>query len=371
MGPAGRQFGALLWKNWLCRVRQPVLSLAEFFWPCILFMILTVLRFQEPPRHRDNCFLQARDLPSRGVLPFMQALLCNTGSTCRNVSSPAPSEGPRSSSRFGATAGRREKVNDLAFLEEMQDLAEGIYEILDRAKILRELWAGGSKDADSSHGSSLIAMDLNKTEEVILRLEKLHQQPHIWDFLRLLPRLQANDVCAEDYIRGGVHLLHAASTSLATLEDLDWLPLNHTFSTVSENVLNVTIWMLTFLQEHGVATTEAGDSPSLQKLLWGPRMAQADLKPRFGFDEAHAEQILNYSAELQEVGTRDASRAVGCSPGGAWVLGRWRQVPAGVPRGLEALGRRQGAGALHAVPLVLGDSVAAAGPGGNHSAPNT
>uniref|UniRef100_A0A8C0MP50 ABC transporter domain-containing protein n=1 Tax=Canis lupus familiaris TaxID=9615 RepID=A0A8C0MP50_CANLF len=273
-------------------------------------MILTVLRFQEPPRHRDNCFLQARDLPSRGVLPFMQALLCNTGSTCRNVSSPA-------SSRFGATAGRREKVNDLAFLEEMQDLAEGIYEILDRAKILRELWAGGSKDADSSHGSSLI-MDLNKTEEVILRLEKLHQQPHIWDFLRLLPRLQANDVCAEDYIRGGVHLLHAASTSLATLEDLDWLPLNHTFSTVSENVLNVTIWMLTFLQEHGVATTGMY-SPSLQKLLWGPRMAQADLKPRFGFDEAHAEQILNYSAELQEVGTRDASRAVGCSPGGAWV----------------------------------------------------
>uniref|UniRef100_A0A8C0SPQ1 ABC transporter domain-containing protein n=1 Tax=Canis lupus familiaris TaxID=9615 RepID=A0A8C0SPQ1_CANLF len=262
-------------------------------------MILTVLRFQEPPRHRDNCFLQARDLPSRGVLPFMQALLCNTGSTCRNVSSPA-------SSRFGATAGRREKVNDLAFLEEMQDLAEGIYEILDRAKILRELWAGGSKDADSSHGSSLIAMDLNKTEEVILRLEKLHQQPHIWDFLRLLPRLQANDVCAEDYIRGGVHL------SLATLEDLDWLPLNHTFSTVSENVLNVTIWMLTFLQEHGVATTGMY-SPSLQKLLWGPRMAQADLKPRFGFDEAHAEQILNYSAELQEVGTRDASPALlGC-----------------------------------------------------------
>ncbi|CAD7687011.1 unnamed protein product [Nyctereutes procyonoides] len=95
MGPVGRQFGALLWKNWLCRVRQPVLSLAEFFWPCILFMILTVLRFQEPPRHRDNCFLQARDLPSRGVLPFMQALLCNTGSTCRNVSSTAPAEGPR------------------------------------------------------------------------------------------------------------------------------------------------------------------------------------------------------------------------------------------------------------------------------------
>lgn len=42
------------------------------------------------------------------------------------------------------------------------------------------------------------------------------------------------------------------SSSLATLEELDWLPLNHTFSTVSEIVLNVTISMLTFLQEHGV-----------------------------------------------------------------------------------------------------------------------
>nr|BAC29471.1 unnamed protein product [Mus musculus] len=86
MGHAGRQFQALLWKNWICRLRHPVLSLAEFFWPCILFMILTVLRFQEPPRHRENCYLQARDLPSRGVLPFVQGLLCNTGSSCRNIS---------------------------------------------------------------------------------------------------------------------------------------------------------------------------------------------------------------------------------------------------------------------------------------------
>lgn len=31
-------------------------------------------------------FLQARDLPSRGVLPFVQGLLCNTGSSCRNIS---------------------------------------------------------------------------------------------------------------------------------------------------------------------------------------------------------------------------------------------------------------------------------------------
>lgn len=43
-------------------------------------------------------------------------------------------------------------------------------------------------------------------------------------------------------------------SSLATLEDLDWLPLDHRFSTISEIALNVTISMLTFLQERGVAT---------------------------------------------------------------------------------------------------------------------
>ncbi|XP_006901682.1 PREDICTED: ATP-binding cassette sub-family A member 13 [Elephantulus edwardii] len=89
---SGHQFQVLLWKNWLCRLRHPVLSLAEFLWPCILFMILIVLRFQEPPRHRDTCFLQARDLPNQGIFPFVQSLLCNTGSQCRNVSYDQPPE---------------------------------------------------------------------------------------------------------------------------------------------------------------------------------------------------------------------------------------------------------------------------------------
>lgn len=53
-------------------------------------------------------------------------------------------------------------------------------------------------------------MDLNKTEEVISKLEKLHQQPHIWNFLLLLPRLYANDIRVGDRIRGGTQLLQAA-----------------------------------------------------------------------------------------------------------------------------------------------------------------
>ena len=53
-------------------------------------------------------------------------------------------------------------------------------------------------------------MDLNKTEEVISKLEKLHQQPHIWNFLRLLPRLYAHDTGVTDRIHTGIRLLQAA-----------------------------------------------------------------------------------------------------------------------------------------------------------------
>ncbi|XP_008591307.1 PREDICTED: ATP-binding cassette sub-family A member 13-like [Galeopterus variegatus] len=114
MGHARRQFQALLWKNWLCRLRHPVLSLAEFFWPCILFMILTILRFQEPPRHRDSCYLQPRDLPSQGVLPFVQGLLCNTGSRCRNFSFAESMEHHFGLSRSQSAADHK-KVNNLTF----------------------------------------------------------------------------------------------------------------------------------------------------------------------------------------------------------------------------------------------------------------
>uniref|UniRef100_A0A667GF24 ABC transporter domain-containing protein n=1 Tax=Lynx canadensis TaxID=61383 RepID=A0A667GF24_LYNCA len=404
MGPAGRQFGALIWKNWLCRLRHPVLSLAEFFWPCILFMILTVLRFQEPPRHRDNCFLQPRDLPSRGVFPFVQGLLCNTGSTCRNQSYE------------GATEHHSRHSVPLIFTP---------FKLLTQRTDFQILSVPNSDIPGTSlYGKLLVLfscqMDLNKTEEVISKLEKLHQQPHIWNFLRLLPRLYAHDTGVADRIRTGIRLLQAALNSLATLEDLDWLPLDHRFSTVSEIALNVTLSMLTFLQERGAATP--GYTLSLKNLVWDPQKVQADLKSRFGFDDLHAEQILNYSAELQEIPTDGTLERMVCSvlsrtsedeagqeghPGDchprwsaatdylvhavSWlqvykqVFDQWQKgsllqkVLEGAARSLEALGDRfveeteprKVLEALHTLLLILSDGLAADDPSGDHSSPKT
>nr|XP_020755556.1 LOW QUALITY PROTEIN: ATP-binding cassette sub-family A member 13 [Odocoileus virginianus texanus] len=397
-----------------------VLSLAEFFWPCILFMILTVLRFQEPPRHRDNCYLQPRDLPSRGVFPFVQGLLCNTGSRCRNTSYEGAMEQHFRSPRLPAAAAPHQKVDDLAFLKEIQDLAQEVYEVMDKARNLQKLsfWVERSKTPDSPYGSSFLTMDLNKTEDVIGKLESLLQQPHLWDFLLLLPRLYANNFHIADAVLGGGHLLHAVLSSLSALEDLDWLPLNHTFSRVSEMVLKVAISTLAFLRESGALATESGYSLSVKELMWDPQKVQADLKSRFGFDDLHAERVLNYSADLQEIPTDSSLEQMLCSalsgssededdgegrPGDCdprWsaakdylvhavsrlhlcrqVFDRWwkgslfQQVLAGIGRGLEALRTQPGEGsqpckvarALQAALLLLSGSVAADGPEGSHT----
>lgn len=49
-----------------------------------------------------------------------------------------------SSSRFRATAAHH-KIHDLVFLQEMQDLADGVREMMDKATSLKQLWAERAK----------------------------------------------------------------------------------------------------------------------------------------------------------------------------------------------------------------------------------
>ncbi|XP_010623196.1 ATP-binding cassette sub-family A member 13 [Fukomys damarensis] len=419
MGPAGCQFRALVWKNGLCRLRHPVLSLAEFFWPCILFMILMVLRFQEPPRHRDSCFLQPRDLPSRGVLPFVQGLLCNTGSTCRNFSFEGYMDHHFRMLRFRSAAADAE-VTSLAFVEEVQGLAEDIYAAVNKAKHLQKLWRERGQTPDSPYGSSFLTMDLNQTEDVISELEILHQQPHLWDFLFSLPRLQTKTVHVGDATQTVVHFLQAVRNAVVLLDDLDWLPLNRTLSQVSTVLLNMTISALAFLQRSGGVATESVYHLSLKNMVWDLQKVRSDLRSQFGFDDLKTEQILNYSVELQECPSesdlermvcsvlshtsKDATEQEGhrgtCPPERAdakhylmraisrlrlcgQVFGQWQQdgllqkVLAGTAHSIQALRDRFEEGgvpwkvaeALLAGLVLLSDALAAGGPKDSHTSP--
>uniref|UniRef100_A0AAX7VG37 ABC transporter domain-containing protein n=1 Tax=Astatotilapia calliptera TaxID=8154 RepID=A0AAX7VG37_ASTCA len=81
-----RQLQLLLWKNGLAVIRRPVWSLTLIAWPLIIFIILAVTRHQFPAVVRETCYVGPRNLPSTGLFPFLQTLMCNTDSSCHNTS---------------------------------------------------------------------------------------------------------------------------------------------------------------------------------------------------------------------------------------------------------------------------------------------
>ncbi|XP_075070469.1 ATP-binding cassette sub-family A member 13-like [Mixophyes fleayi] len=134
MGLFIHQFGILFWKNWLCRIRQPTLCFSEMIWPCALFFILAAIRLQEPPMHIDNCYLEPRNLPSHGIYPFIQSLLCNAGSSCKDKTFPF--ETNNTSWSFEDDL----QEIDISLLKEIQELSQDILETTEKESSLYKLW---------------------------------------------------------------------------------------------------------------------------------------------------------------------------------------------------------------------------------------
>ncbi|XP_051937575.1 glucosylceramide transporter ABCA12 [Hippocampus zosterae] len=81
-----QQVKLLLWKNGLNVIRNPVWSLTLITWPLIIFIIVAVTRGYYPPELQESCYVTPRNLPSAGLFPFLQTLLCNSDSVCHNTS---------------------------------------------------------------------------------------------------------------------------------------------------------------------------------------------------------------------------------------------------------------------------------------------
>ncbi|KAL4240022.1 ATP-binding cassette sub- A member 12 [Mactra antiquata] len=81
MGMFG-QLGALFWKNILIRRRNPMYVVLEVVWPILLFVILVLMRLGSPPFHKETCEYQARELPSAGLMPFLQTSICGLNNNC-------------------------------------------------------------------------------------------------------------------------------------------------------------------------------------------------------------------------------------------------------------------------------------------------
>ncbi|XP_027499661.1 ATP-binding cassette sub-family A member 13 [Corapipo altera] len=304
MGHIVHQFKALFWKNWLCRVRQPVLSLAEILWPCVLFLILAAIRFQEPPKYKENCYLEARDLPGRGLYPFMRTLFCNVGSRCKNTSYTA-----QENNHF-RTQSVPEKVTgpDLDFMREIEELAKEFIDTTEKAMALEKLWEENSRFSGLRNITTFLSTDLNEAEKMISKAENLYKQPYFWNFLHSLPRLELNSFFTENELASIAQLLKIIQNTLASLKDLAMMPLGQNFYEVVKIALNLTV---ASVQDRSLEGFQY--NLSFGDVLWNPLAVKAELESRFGFDGPHVEKLLSYTAQLTKIPTGETLEQFVCS----------------------------------------------------------
>lgn len=92
------QLMLLLWKNYTYRKRQPIQLLVELLWPLFLFFILVAVRHSHPPLEHHECHFPNKPLPSAGMVPWLQGLICNVNNSC--FQQPTPGEKPGVLSNF-------------------------------------------------------------------------------------------------------------------------------------------------------------------------------------------------------------------------------------------------------------------------------
>ncbi|XP_061107852.1 phospholipid-transporting ATPase ABCA1-like [Conger conger] len=95
------QLRLLLWKNFLLRRRQKVRLVVELVWPLFLFIILVWVRATNPPFYKGQCHYPNKAMPSAGVLPWLQGMMCNIDNPCVNY--PTPGETPGQVNNFNSS----------------------------------------------------------------------------------------------------------------------------------------------------------------------------------------------------------------------------------------------------------------------------
>ncbi|XP_064201003.1 phospholipid-transporting ATPase ABCA1-like isoform X1 [Anguilla rostrata] len=95
------QLRLLLWKNFLLRKRQKVRLVIELIWPLFLFFILVWVRSTNQPFYKGQCHYPNKAMPSAGVLPWLQSMMCNIDNPCVNY--PTPGETPGQVNNFNSS----------------------------------------------------------------------------------------------------------------------------------------------------------------------------------------------------------------------------------------------------------------------------
>ncbi|XP_015239545.1 PREDICTED: ATP-binding cassette sub-family A member 7-like [Cyprinodon variegatus] len=124
------QFSLLLWKNFTLRKRQKVRLVIELVWPLFLFFILVAVRSTTKPVYKDQCHYPNKAMPSAGMLPWLQGMICNIDNPCLNH--PPPGETPGQVNNFdnsiiaGVLIELQSVLADRSFLSGVQVLVDDV-----------------------------------------------------------------------------------------------------------------------------------------------------------------------------------------------------------------------------------------------------
>uniref|UniRef100_A0A3P9L2N4 P-type phospholipid transporter n=1 Tax=Oryzias latipes TaxID=8090 RepID=A0A3P9L2N4_ORYLA len=113
------QFSLLLWKNFTLRKRQKVRLLVEILWPLFLFVILVAVRTTTKPVNKGQCHYPNKAMPSAGLLPWLQGMMCNIDNPCYN--DPTPGETPGQVNNFNNSTASQILINVQNLLLELSN----------------------------------------------------------------------------------------------------------------------------------------------------------------------------------------------------------------------------------------------------------
>uniref|UniRef100_A0A3B4ZGQ4 P-type phospholipid transporter n=1 Tax=Stegastes partitus TaxID=144197 RepID=A0A3B4ZGQ4_9TELE len=160
----GSQIRLLLWKNWTLRKRQKIRFLVEIFWPMLLFIGLVWLRKANPLYQQHECHFPNKAMPSAGILPWIQGIICNSNNPCFRYPTRGESPGVVSNYNNSILAQFYVNVQDLLLNEtEVQHLRRLWHEMSSFSNLMDTL----RNNPSVISGRGLKINDILKDDEVL------------------------------------------------------------------------------------------------------------------------------------------------------------------------------------------------------------
>ncbi|CAI5437736.1 unnamed protein product [Caenorhabditis angaria] len=111
-----RQLNFLLWKCILVKKRQKFWLAVELIVPCLLFIIIALVRTRDFNESREQCHYDSKGMLSSGILPFIHSYFCSFSNRCYN----SPTTGDEKESLFIGKSKNESIVVDLIYYSSLQ-----------------------------------------------------------------------------------------------------------------------------------------------------------------------------------------------------------------------------------------------------------